>query len=169
MSQNTSLKDFLKLPVQTVYDTDFIKTQIPHRPPFLLVDEVRVLEPRKKYIGVHHVRPDEYYFKGHFPELPVMPGVLIVESMSQAFGGAAMQYVSKGNGVPLFLSIEEAKFRGVVKPNDLLEMPIEILRLGKISKIRAEAYVNGKLCAQATLNFILGEIPHDKHSSHSSH
>ncbi len=161
MSKELSLKEFLELPVQEILDTDFIQKQIPHRPPFLLVDEVRVLEARKKYVGVHRVRADEYYFKGHFPGLPVMPGVLIVESMSQAFGGAAMQFVSKGKGVPLFLSIEEAKFRGVVKPGNVLEMPIEILRLGKISKIHAEAYVDKKLCAQATLNFILGELPHD--------
>ena len=161
MSQETSLKDFFKLPVLEVYDTAFIKTQIPHRPPFLLVDEVRVLEVRKKYIGVHHVQPDAYYFKGHFPGLPVMPGVLVVESIAQSFGGAAMQYVAREHSVPLFLSVEEAKFRDIVKPGDTLEMPIEILRLGKISKIRAQAYVNGKLCVQATLNFVLGEIPHD--------
>ena len=61
---------------------------------------------------------------------------------------------------PLDLSIEEAKFRGMVQPGDTLEMPIEILRLGRISKIYAEAYVNGKLCAQATLNFILGATSH---------
>lgn len=161
MNKPTSLKSFLTLPVQDVYGMDFIQKSIPHREPFLLVDEVRILEPRKKYIGVHHVRADEYYFRGHFPKLPVMPGVLIVESMSQAFGAAAMQYVSKGEGTPLFLSIEGAKFRGIVKPGDLLEMPLEILRLGKISKIYAEAYVNGKMCVQATLNFILGDISHE--------
>ena len=161
MSKPTSLKSFLTLPVQETYGLDFIKKSIPHRPPFLLVDEVRVLEPRKKYIGVHHVRPEEYYFKGHFPGLPVMPGVLVVESMSQAFGAAAMQFVSNGQGVPLFLSIEHAKFRDIVKPGDLLEMPIEILRLGKISKIYAEAYTNGKMCVQAALNFVLGDVSHE--------
>lgn len=161
MNKPSHLKSLLSQPVQETYGMDFIQKSIPHRKPFLLVDEIRIVEPRKKYIGVHHVRADEYYFKGHFPEMPVMPGVLIVESMSQAFGAAAMQFVAKGKGVPLFLSIEEAKFRGMVKPGDTLEMPLEILRLGKISKIYAEAYVNGKLCAQATLNFILGEIPHD--------
>ena len=158
MSAKTSLQSFLTLPVVQIIDQEQIKKSIPHRNPFLMVDEVRVLEDGKKYMGIHYVRPDEYYFKGHFPGSPVMPGVLVVESMSQAFGGALMsRVVGKNVGIPLFLSIEDAKFRGIVRPGDTLQMPLEILRLGKISKIYAEAYVNGKLCAQATLNFILGE------------
>ncbi len=160
-AKSANLKDFLTLPVLETFDKEKIQANIPHREPFLLVDEVRVLEPGKKYLGIRHVRADEYYFKGHFPGKPVMPGVLVVESMSQAFGGAIMSDVSKGKAIPLFLSIDEAKFRGMVQPGDTLEMPIEVLRLGKISKIYAEAYVNGKLCTQATLNFILGESSHD--------
>lgn len=159
MSAKTSLQSFLTLPVVQVIDQEQIKRSIPHRAPFLMVDEVRILEEGKKYLGIHYVRPDEYYFKGHFPGSPVMPGVLVVESMSQAFGGALMSRVAGDgtNSIPLFLSIDEAKFRGIVRPGDTLQMPLEILRLGKISKIYAEAYVNDKLCAQATLNFILGE------------
>ena len=88
--KSASLKDFLTLPAVDVYDLERIKKNIPHREPFLLVDEVKVLEEKKKYLGKHFVRPDEYYFKGHFPAKPVMPGVLVVESMSQAFGGAIM-------------------------------------------------------------------------------
>ena len=91
-----------------------------------------------------------------------MPGVLIIESMSQAFGGAVMQDVAKDRQhIPLFLSIETAKFRGLVQPGDTLEMPIEILRLGRMSKIYSEAYVHDKLCAQATLNFVLGDALHE--------
>lgn len=159
MSAKISLQSFLTLPVVQVIDREQIKQSIPHRDPFLLVDEVRVLQDAHKYLGIHYVRPDEYYFKGHFPGRPVMPGVLVVESMSQAFGGALMSRVAakNSNAIPLFLSIEDAKFRGIVRPGDTLQMPLEILRLGKISKIYAEAYVNDKLCAQATLNFILGE------------
>ena len=160
--KTVSLKDFLTLPVSQVYDMEDIKAHIPHREPFLLVDEVRVLEKDRKYIGIHHVKPDEFFFKGHFPGHPVMPGVLVIESMAQAFGGAVMHDLCKGKKlVPLFLSIEQAKFRGMICPADTLEMPIQILRLGRISKIYSEAYVKGKLCTQATLNFILGDSPND--------
>ncbi|MBR6729022.1 MAG: 3-hydroxyacyl-ACP dehydratase FabZ [Clostridia bacterium] len=157
---NQSLLPLLSLPVQRIMTQEEIKQNIPHRDPFLLVDEVRILEEGKSCIGVKKVTGEEYFFKGHFPQKPIMPGVLVLESISQAFGGAMMPAVSQGKGIPLFLGIENAKFRGMVVPGDLLEMPIQILRLGKLSRIYAEAYVNGKLCTEAYLTFILGENLH---------
>ena len=159
--KQTSLKSFLQMPASRVLHKAEIEHNIPHRDPFLLVDEIRILEEGKKCVGIKHVTGEEYFFKGHFPQKPVMPGVLILESISQAFGGAAMEIVNKnGNGLPLFLGVEEAKFRGMVVPGDTLYMPVHILRLGKLSRIYAEAYVNNKLCAQAHLMFILGENLH---------
>ena len=157
---SSSLLHLLSMSVQRVMTQEEIKQNIPHRDPFLLVDEVRILEEGKSCIGVKKVTGEEYFFKGHFPQKPIMPGVLVLESISQAFGGAMMPAVSKGKEIPLFLGIENAKFRGMVVPGDTLEMPVQILRLGKLSRIYAEAYVNGKLCAEAYLTFILGEHLH---------
>lgn len=156
-----SLQSFLTMPVSKVLTKEDIKHNIPHRDPFLLVDEIRILEEAKKIIGVKKVTGEEYFFKGHFPSKPIMPGMLVLESISQAFGGATMDTVNKtGKGLPLFLGVENAKFRGMVVPGDTLYMPVRILRLGKLSRIYAEAYVNDKLCTQAYLTFILGENLH---------
>ncbi len=156
--KHPSLAPLLDMPAQKVFKLDDIKNNIPHRDPFLLVDEVHVIEDGKTCVGIKYVRGDEYFFKGHFPQKPIMPGVLILESISQSFGGAIMNSIVKdGKGLPLFLGVENAKFRGMVVPGDTLQMPVQILRLGKLSRIYAEAYVNGKLCTQAYLTFILGE------------
>ena len=159
-TKKPSLKSWLTLPAVRVMDKKEIEANIPHRDPFLLVDEVRILEEGKRCVGIKKVTGKEYFFKGHFPKAPIMPGVLVLESISQAFGAAAMAVVSNGHDLPLFLGVEEAKFRGMVVPGDILQMPVQILRLGKLSRIYAEAYVNDKLCTQAQLTFILGDNSH---------
>ena len=159
-TKHTSLKHLLAAEPLRIMDKQEIERNIPHRDPFLLVDEVRILEERKACIGIKKVTGKEYFFKGHFPQKPIMPGVLVVESIAQAFGAAAMSFVSNGHDLPLFLGVEDAKFRGMVVPGDLLQMPVQILRLGKLSRIYAEAYVNDKLCTQAQLTFILGDNSH---------
>ncbi len=158
--KHPSLAPLLDMPAQKTIDRTEIERNIPHRDPFLLVDEVRIIEEAKAFVGIKKVTGEEYFFKGHFPQKPIMPGVLILESMSQSFGGAVMYGVTQGKGLPLFLGVEDAKFRGMVVPGDTLYMPVQVLRLGKLSRIYAEAYVNGKLCTQAHLTFILGENLH---------
>lgn len=159
-AKTSSLKALLNMPAIRVMDKQEIERNIPHRDPFLLVDEVRIIEDQKMCVGVKHLTGKESFFKGHFPQKPIMPGVLVVESIAQAFGAAAIAFVSKGKELPLFLGVEDAKFRGMVVPGDTLYMPVQILRLGKLSRIYAEAYVNDKLCTQAHLTFILGENLH---------
>ena len=137
--KHPSLKALLdQAPIQ-IMDQEEIKRNIPHRDPFLLVDEVHIIEDGKTCVGIKKVTGEEYFFKGHFPQKPIMPGVLVLESISQAFGGAIMNRVSGGKGLPLFLGVESAKFRGMVVPGDTLQMPVRILRLGKLSRIYAEA------------------------------
>ena len=101
------------------------------------------------------VTANEHYFEGHFPGQPVMPGVLIVESMAQT---ACAMLLSKGgfeNKIAFFMGIDEAKFRTPVIPGCVLRHHIEILRLGRAGKFKGEAYVDGKLAAEATMTFAL--------------
>lgn len=156
--KHPSLAPLLTLPAIQTLDIEEIKRNIPHRDPFLLVDEVRIIEPRKQMVGIKKLTGKEEFFRGHFPQKPIMPGVLILESISQAFGGAVANQIDHSqHGLPLFLGLDNVKFRGMIVPGDTLEMPIQVLRFGKICKIYAEAYVRGKLCTQACLSFILGE------------
>ena len=159
--KKNSLLPLLSMPVQRVMDIEEIKKNIPHIEPLLFVNEIRILEEGKSCIGIYKITGEEDFFKGHFPQKPIMPGVLVLESIAQAFGGAMMPYVNKtGKGIPLFLGVENAKFRGMIAPGDTLEMPIQVMRLGKLSRICAQAYVNGNLCVEANLMFILGENLH---------
>ena len=132
-----------------------VKKAIPHRYPFLLIDKIEVIEEDKYCVGTKMVTANEHFFEGHFPGQPIMPGVLIVESMAQT---ACAMLLSKGgveNKIAFFMGIEEAKFRAPVLPGCVLKHQIEILRLGRAGKFRGEAYVEGKLAAEATMTFAL--------------
>ena len=136
-------------------DIKAIKKAIPHRYPFLLVDKVDVIVEDKKAIGTKMVTINEPFFNGHFPEHPVMPGVLILEALAQT---ACVMLLSKGgyeNKIAYFMGIDEAKFRAPVTPGCALKHHIEILRLGRAGKFKGEAYVDGKMVAEATMTFAL--------------
>ena len=132
-----------------------IRKAIPHRYPFLLVDRVEVLEEDKKCVGTKMVTINEEFFQGHFPNQPIMPGVLILEALAQT---ACVMLLSKGgfeNKIAFFMGIDGAKFRTPVLPGSVLKLHIEVLRLGRAGKFRGEAFVDGKLAAEAEMTFAL--------------
>ncbi|MBI4676750.1 MAG: 3-hydroxyacyl-ACP dehydratase FabZ [Elusimicrobia bacterium] len=140
-------------------DISAIRKAIPHRYPFLLVDKVEILEEDKKAVGTKCVTVNEPFFAGHFPEHPIMPGVLVVEAMAQT---AAAMLLSKDspahkNKLAYFMGINEAKFRAPVLPGTVLKLHVEVLRLGRVGKFRGEAFVEGKLVAEAEMTFALVE------------
>jgi beta-hydroxyacyl-ACP dehydratase FabZ len=134
-------------------DINEIQKILPHRPPFLLVDRILEMEPGKRIVGIKNVTMNEPFFVGHFPNFPVMPGVLIVEAMAQTGGVLALRDETIGSDkLVLFAAIEEAKFRRPVVPGDQLRLELEVLqRHTTFARMRGRAHVDGKLVAEAIL------------------
>ena len=141
-------------PVRTL-DALAIRKAIPHRYPFLLIDKVEVLEEDKKAVGTKMVTINEEFFQGHFPAQPVMPGVLIVEALAQTACAMMLSKPGYEGKIAFFMGIEEAKFRAPVLPGTVLKLHVETLRLGRASKFRGEATVDGKLAAEAIITAAL--------------
>jgi 3-hydroxyacyl-[acyl-carrier-protein] dehydratase len=126
-----------------------IQRILPHRFPFLLVDRIIDLKPNVKAVGIKNVTINEPFFQGHFPNYPIMPGVLIVEAMAQVAGILAFNSGAKGNTI-YFMSIEKAKFRKPVVPGDQLRFEVTILQQrSNVWKFTAEAFIENKLVAEA--------------------
>jgi len=135
---------------------DQIKELIPHRYPFLLVDKVVELEEGKRAVGIKNVSVNEPFFQGHFPEYPIMPGVLIVEAMAQV-GAVAMMSIDENKGkLGVFAGIDKVRFKKEVRPGDTLRMEVEMISLRRnIGKANASAYVDGELACSGELMFAL--------------
>jgi 3-hydroxyacyl-[acyl-carrier-protein] dehydratase len=131
-----------------------IEQILPHREPFLLLDEVLELEPGKRVVARKTVQPDEWYLTGHFPGRPVMPGVLIVEAMAQAGAVAVLSEEENRGKIALFAGIDALRFKRIVEPGDEIEIEctLETVR-GPIGRGKARATVGGKLAARGTLTF----------------
>jgi 3-hydroxyacyl-[acyl-carrier-protein] dehydratase len=134
-----------------------IQEIIPHRHPFLLVDVIEELVPGERATGYKCVTYNEPFFQGHFPEMPVMPGVLILEALAQV-GSVAMLSLEENKGkVGLFGGIDKAKFKRKVIPGDKLKLECEIIkRKGPVGIGKATATVDGKVAAIAEMTFMIG-------------
>ena len=135
-----------------------IKEIIPHRDPFLFLDEVLELVPGERAVALKVVRPEEPHFQGHFPGQPIMPGVLIVEALAQAGVVAALSLPENRDKLVLFAGIDGVRFKRQVVPGDTLRLEVEMTKMrGAIGKAEAKAFVGGKLACRAELTFAIGE------------
>ncbi len=135
-------------------EVEEVKKILPHRYPFLFVDRIEELEPGRKAVGIKEVSPEEFYFKGHFPGYPVMPGVLIVEALAQVGAVALLTLPDYQGKIPLFAGIDKFRFRHQVLPGDTLRLEVEVLALRRgFGKGSASAWVKDKKVAEGTLLF----------------
>ncbi|MGR3766110.1 3-hydroxyacyl-ACP dehydratase FabZ [Rossellomorea sp. NS-SX7] len=139
-------------------DINEIKDIIPHRYPFLLVDRILKVEEGKKAVGIKNVTANEEFFNGHFPDYPVMPGVLIVEALAQV-GAVAMLKKEENRGrLAFFTGIDKCRFKRQVKPGDQLKLEVEMTRFkGAIGKGKGVATVDGEVACELEMMFALGE------------
>ncbi len=129
---------------------------LPHRPPFLLVDELIELVPGERVKGRWHLTGDEYFWPGHFPGLPTLPGVLMVESLAQVGACAALADPVHAGKIPFFGGVDKVKFRRKVEPGETLDLEVTFTRLsGRGGKGQGRASVNGELACQAELMVVL--------------
>ena len=133
---------------------------LPHRYPFLLVDRILELEPGKRGVGIKAITANEPQFTGHFPDRPIMPGVLMVEALAQTAGVVVMTLPEYRGKLALFAGIDDCRFRRMVVPGDVLRMEITVEKLrGMFGRVRGVASVDGEIAVEATLSII---VPRDQ-------
>jgi len=143
----------------TELDVNAIMKILPHRQPFLFVDRITHMEKGKRITGIKNVSINDYFFKGHFPGKPVMPGVLIVEAMAQVGGVMMLSQAENQGKIAYFLAADNVKFRKTVVPGDQLVMDVVAGKIkSRTGQVHGKAYVDGKLVAEADLMFALADV-----------
>jgi len=142
---------------ETLLTAAQIMALIPHRWPFLLVDRIVEYDPQAgRIVGEKAVTATEWFFQGHFPGLPVMPGVMQVEALAQTMAVYVARQEGFGDRIGLFAGIEECRFKRVVSPGDRLRLEVTMDKLGRrFGRGRAVASVDGEVACEATLSFII--------------
>lgn len=139
-------------------DINEIQKILPHRYPFLLVDRILDSDSENKIVGLKNVSANEHYFQGHFPDYPVMPGVLILEAMAQVGAVWILGKPEYKGKIAFFAGIDNVRFRRQVVPGDQLRIEVEVLKLrGRVGKAKAVATVEGAVAAEGELMFAIGE------------
>jgi len=147
-----------RLPILPMEAADIVRI-IPHRHPFMLVDRIIELEPGLRAVGIKAVTANEPQFAGHFPDRPIMPGVLMIEALAQTAGVAIMTLEAYRGKLGLFAGIDDCRFRRVVIPGDTLVLKVEVEKLrGIFARVRGVASVDGEVAVEATLTIV---IPRD--------
>jgi beta-hydroxyacyl-ACP dehydratase FabZ len=139
----------------TIFDVQEVLKYLPHRYPFLLVDRVIEFEANQRIVGLKNVTINEPFFPGHFPGVPIMPGVLILESMAQVGGFLVFKAAEDREKKLVFFSgVENARFRRPVRPGDQLRIEMTVLKIkSRIGKLHGCAYVDGQIAAEAEIMF----------------
>ena len=142
--------------MEVVMNKEQIKEIIPHRDPFLLIDEINEIEVGKRVVATKYIKEEDFWFKGHFPDYPVTPGVLMIEMLAQA-GAVAMLSLPENKGkLGLFAGIDKAKFKRQVVPGDTLKLEVEIIKVkGPIGVGKALATVEGQKAVSAEITFAI--------------
>jgi len=140
-----------------LFDVREITDYLPHRYPFLLIDRITEYEEGERIVALKNVTMNEPFFQGHFPGIPIMPGVLIIEAMAQAGGFLVFRTLpDRDRKLVFFMGIDKARFRRPVRPGDQLKLEMVVKRIkSRVGQLSGKAYVDGNLVTQAEITFTL--------------